>query len=256
MEFDELEIIKNIINENINLFNFMNIEQTILFNKDFNKILKKAYKKNCIKYHPDKLNNDDENKKQEYIKLFHINKVIYDILSDENKYNKYNDIKNMYSYNDHINLKNNFFKESIKFTSSNNYSLDDIQHTFNIMNDNKFDNNDIKPLTEEETSFKLNELIKNRNISFINNESSDFNNKKFNDEFDIIKKNISQQSINITKIQPYNSVNNIISSHLFENTNVNDVNNIDNFFSLQEFIENNNNINLDGRINEYNINKK
>lgn len=57
--------------------------------EDFTKVLKKAYRKLCLKYHPDKLTNESAEKRKDSEDKFKEITEAYSILSDENKRKKY-----------------------------------------------------------------------------------------------------------------------------------------------------------------------
>ena len=55
----------------------------------------KCYKKNCVKYHPDKVKNASAEEIEETTKNFALNAFIYQILNDKNLYDE------MCNYNNH-----------------------------------------------------------------------------------------------------------------------------------------------------------
>jgi len=137
----------------IDLYNFMNINESDLPNKfsnEYNKIIKKAYLKNNLKYHPDKVGNTEEN-----LNNFNLNTLIYEILTNQEEYDKYIEIKNN-NTNDFISLKDTY-KKVIIYNKTKEEALKD----FNEFNLKKEQENNIK-----ETDISLEEYIKHRDQKF------------------------------------------------------------------------------------------
>lgn len=107
------DIITNIINKNIDLFTFMNIDKKyiqddVIFTDRYNSALKRAYKRNSVKYHPDKCINASDIEKSELENNFNLNQIIYSILSSRSNYEEYTECKRLLSIKSHQNLKSSF----------------------------------------------------------------------------------------------------------------------------------------------------
>jgi hypothetical protein len=82
------------------------------FSEEYFERLKKCYKRNCKKYHPDKLNeNASPEETKQLAFLFSLNKAIYAILLDRDVYNEYKEVVRL-STRTNIDLKNDYKQAS------------------------------------------------------------------------------------------------------------------------------------------------
>lgn len=158
----------------------------LLTKENFNKsLLRKAYQRQILIYHPDKanLNNEnttDEEKKEKY-ETFNLINTAYTILSDDILRNEYNELKLKFDLENtnFIDLKTQFKQQKKSVLPPDQINLNKFQQQMNEMNKNiedKIDNtNDIENL--------YNKLESERGKS--ENEIKDFykqNNKEYNME--------------------------------------------------------------------------
>lgn len=248
MDLSNNEEIIRIINNHIDLFEFMGLEDSkfseseFMFSKEYLKDLKKMWKNNNKKYHPDKYPNASEEIKKELERNFSMNQIIYQILSNYELYNLY--LKTVSELqNNHNDLKENFIKtrdEDIKAmikeaTGGKTYDElcieKDIQYGI--------DRTLVGKMTGDESNIKISDMINNRNniydnikrntkkIEFDKNENfSNIFNKNFDNKID---RNITTQ-----EIQTYNDTNSLFNYEKFDYSNIfdNNFSSIDDSFSL------------------------
>jgi DnaJ-class molecular chaperone len=117
MENINYDIINNLIEKNIDLFLFMNLDPKytsdyVIFTDKYHSALKRAYKRNSIKYHPDKCINASEIEKNDLEHNFNLNQIIYTILSSRKSYEEFNECKQLLSCKSHQSLKSSFTSEN------------------------------------------------------------------------------------------------------------------------------------------------
>ena len=244
METSNNEEIIRIINNRVDIFEFMGLDKTVfsdseyMFTKEYLKELKKKWKENNKKYHTDKFPNASEEQKRELEKKFSMNQIIYQILISRELYDLY--LKTISEVqNTHNDLRDNFIRlrdEDIKAmireaTGGKTYEElcieKEIQHGI--------DRTLVGKLTVKETNHQLNNLIDKRNNVYedikkntqkmeINGEDkfSELFNKKFNEQ---INRNIVTQ-----EIQTYNDANSLFNFEKFDYSNMFD----NNFSSMNE----------------------
>ena len=203
----------------IDLYNFLNINESDLperFSNEYNKIIKKAYLKNNLKYHPDKVGHSEEN-----INNFNLNTLIYEILTNPQEYDKYMELKSN-NTNDFISLKDTYKKVILYNSKTKEEALKD----FNEFNLKKEQENNIK-----EINISLEEYIKQRDQK-LNDETKSNLYEDSEDENDKDKK--------INEVIPYNDTSYDLSVY-DENKNeykiFSDKNELKELFTIPKFDE-------------------
>ena len=128
MENINHDIINHLIEQNIDLFIFMNLDQKyilddIIFTEKYYSGLKRAYKRNSIKYHPDKCINASEIEKNDLEYKFNLNQIIYTILSSKQTYEEYNECKRLLSCKSHQNLKKSTKRNKIMLLENKQFNF-------------------------------------------------------------------------------------------------------------------------------------
>jgi len=247
------DVITNIINKNINLFVFMNLDtkylkDDVIFTEKYFSALKRAHKRNSIKYHPDKYINASEIEKTELENNFNLNQIIYIILSSQDTYNQYKECEKLLSIKSHDSLKSSFEKGNVlsnneiqklikESTGGKSYQelaaekdrLHGVDKTFNTKNVSKLYET---LLTERDSVYK--DIVKNtKKIDISDDKFENTFNKQFDGSF---KK---QEITSSMEIQAYNSVSTALTSNSFDYQNFNysdlyasDGNNYEELFKL------------------------
>lgn len=234
MESVNFEIIKHIIKEKIDLKEFMGIDKDEeMFTKKYHKELKKCYKKNCLKYHPDKVENATEEEMEQLTRNFTLNKVIYSILSEKEIYDHFlENLKNL-DHKDHNDLKESFnklsdddIKKLIK-EASNGKTFEELSREKDL--EHGLTNHSIDAIPVDQFNLTLDDYTKKRDnlyneikLSKLNIETNDNNEfmKLFNKQFE---ENVMSANALSNEIMAYNDVNQLISTNVFDfqNTNYN-----------------------------------
>jgi DnaJ-class molecular chaperone len=118
--------------KSINLYTILNVDKKASCDE-----IKKAYKKQALKYHPDK------NKDSDAREMFNKISVAYEILSNEESRNKYNSL-NEDQHENLLNLIINFVKSMINQENINKIINVLCENEINIINENNIPNYDIK----------------------------------------------------------------------------------------------------------------
>ena len=203
--------INQIINENIDLFKFMKINQSEfkdnMFTNEYKKKLKKAYLSNNRLYHTDKYPDATDEQRERLETLFNINHIIFTILSNEDNYNKFLKIKDekTHNHNDLKEVYNNLTSELIKDiissscegkTFEESSKEKDIEHSYDrssekVIDVKTYDTMVDKLRKKREKMDKKIKLNTNFDINNINNDTNNNFNTLFNRTF--------EESLNIQK---------------------------------------------------------
>ena len=233
------DIITKLIEKDIDLFKFIELDEKyiksdIIFTDKYKSGLKRAYKRNSIKYHPDKSINVSIEEKNELERKFNLNQLIYKILRSENEYIRYKEYKELLSIKSHDTLKKskisdidikNMIKEASNGKTYEELSLEkDKQHGYK---------RDEPKIDMKEMSKKYNNMIMSRDkqyIELLENSKrieildKDTFNKEFNNKIE--RKTLTEDVIEKLEIQPYNSISTLtVQSGSFDYQN-NDYSNI------------------------------
>jgi len=229
------DVITKIINKNIDLFSFMNLDpkylkEDVIFTDRYYSALKRAHKRNSVKYHPDKCINASNIEKAELENNFNLNQIIYVVLSSQETYNQYKECEKLLSIKSHDSLKSSFEKGEVlsnndiqklikESTGGKTYrelaaekdKLHGIDRTFDTKNVSKLHDN---LLMERDIVYK--DIIKNTKKIDI---SDGIFVETFNKQFDgSIKK---QEHVQSMEVQAYNSISNALTSNSFDCQNFN-----------------------------------
>jgi len=246
------DVITKIINKDIDLFDFMNLDakyfkDDVIFTEKYFSGLKRAFKRNSLKYHPDKCINASDLERDELENNFNLNQIIYSILSSNENYKEYNECKHLLSIKTHDSLKSSFkntisdqdIKNLIK-TSTNGKSYHELAaekdklHGIN-KNVNNLDTSKLYSKLLQERDDVFNNLKKetlttkcncdNKTESCMmlmcNNETKNEYNfvNNFNKQFDNKNLDLSTENKiknNTLEIQPYNSISNALTNSSFD----------------------------------------
>jgi len=283
MEYLNHDIITKIINKGINLFEFINIDKKyisndVLFTEKYYSALKRAFKRNSIKYHPDKCINASDIEKEELEYNFNLNQIIYTILSSQSNYTQYKECEKLLSIKSHDSLKSSFktlhsnqdIKNLIK-ESTGGRSYHELAAEKDKLHgiDKTYDSKDVSKSYQKllkDRDIILNEVLKNTKKIDFESDSTFVN--TFNKQFDLtLNKEDNNVKQNIMEIQPYNSSDKTIicGSFDYQNFNYSDLYAPTNGSELEESFKllscnipskYENNLSLDERIKEYEKNTK
>jgi len=228
------DIITTIINKNIDLFTFINIDSKylkndIIFTDKYYSALKRAYKRNSIKYHPDKCINASEIEKADLEYNFNLNQIVYSILSSKENHDEYIECKRLLSIKSHQNLKSSFedalsnndiknlIKESnggksYKELAAEKDRLHGIDKTLDSKNVSKLYNN---MLSERENVYR--DIVKNTKKLDVNNGGSftETFNELFNGKVDS-SANEKNSDSSCMEIQAFNETSNALTTTTFD----------------------------------------
>ena len=176
----------DIIDINIDLYKILDINKESSLDD-----IKKAYKKQALLYHPDKHLINDDKQKDIITNKFREIRLAYEILSDENKRNKY-DIMTNKQKTSFIDKMIKYFNELNKITNSNNI-IKDI-----LGGNNKLDNIQDKII---EYLLSKNKVIFTNNTTNIEGE----NDIKLEDIFFPYSDNPTKYQDNLDSFEKYNN---------------------------------------------------
>jgi hypothetical protein len=232
MESVNFEVIKYIVNQKLDLKVFMGIDKDEeMFTKKYLKELKRCYKKNCLKYHPDKIENATEEEMEELTRNFTLNKVIYTILSEKEVYDHFQEnLKNL-DHKDHNDLKetfkskgNDYIKELIA-EATGGKTFDELSKEKEI--EHGATNLSLDAIPQEEFNNKLEDYMKSRDNLYeeikikkldINVENNADFMKLFNKEFE---NNVNTNTNISNEIMAYNDANSLVNTNVFDYQNTN-----------------------------------
>jgi len=203
----------------------------VIFTDKYYSGLKRAFKRNSMKYHPDKCINASEIEKAELENKFNLNQIIYIILSSLETYNEYKECEKLLSIKSHDSLKSSFVKGDVLSSddikklikeSSGGKSYGELAAEKDKIHgiDKTYDTRNVSKsyetlLMERDTVY--NDILKNTKKIDITNDTKfvDYFNKQFDSS------NKKQERVQSTEIQAYNSTNTALTCNSFDYQNFN-----------------------------------
>lgn len=239
-----LELIIFLNNEKSNIFDFLGIQvdeiltEEKIFTHDFKRIVKKAFNKNCIKFHPDK---NIGMKPDELATLLTFNLLSKTILTKKDVYYRYNEMNELYKQtrtfeqlrSDYKSLNRSKIKELINETTQGQTyeQIAKKQNEIHLQNGNR---NEISQIEIEQAleEIKKSNYKKNEELKVLKKDEYKI---QFNQEFEKQFENKTEIQTN-TEIQAYNIKTNGLGECISCNGDYNILyateNNIDDSFKL------------------------
>jgi len=177
LNFINNEVLISFIENKYCPFKLLHIEKTNnVIDDSFVKNLNKQYKKRCLKYHPDKHINSSPDDKEKAAQKFIMIQLSYHILSNNDTFNKYNDLLSQLSTKNFNDLKSSKQSFDFEVEQISKEKFDDIYNKKHQKNIDIFNN---KP-----TYNNIDDLIKSRNDMEDLFNYDKIKTEQFNEEFD------------------------------------------------------------------------